>query len=280
MAIYTTLQSGSTGDEVKKLQSSLISAGYDVGSTGVDGIYGPATRQAVRRYQKAMGLTEDGIAGSQTLGSLYGTDQKEKENLPASGDPDAERMYHQALTALKDAVNNRPVYESANEDRLLELYHAIVGREAFSYDPGEDPLYRQYRDQYARRGQLAMMDTVGQAAGLTGGYGSTYAQQAGQQAYQKYLDQLDEVGEQLYTMAKERYDSRGQELSDRYAMLEDLERTRYDRYRDALEQYRSDVSQARAQAQDAYDRWYDARKLEAQQLRDERDYELALKKYL
>jgi len=63
-------------------------------------------------------------------------------------------------------------------------------------------------------------------------------------------------------------------------MLEDLERTRYDRYRDALEQYRSDVSQARAQAQDAYDRWYDARKLDAQQLRDERDYELALKKYL
>jgi hypothetical protein len=31
---------------------------------------------------------------------------------------------------------------------------------------------------------MAMMDTMGKAAGLTGGYGSPYAQQVGQQAYQ------------------------------------------------------------------------------------------------
>ena len=37
MAIYKTLQTGSTGDEVKKLQSSLKSAGYDVGEAGADG---------------------------------------------------------------------------------------------------------------------------------------------------------------------------------------------------------------------------------------------------
>lgn len=284
MAIYGTLKNGSTGEEVKKLQSSLVSAGYDVGSTGTDGIYGPATARAVRSYQKDMGLDVDGIAGSQTLNSLYGTgEEKEKRSY---SDPDAELLYNQALASLQATEKKKPVYEDGYGERLQQLYEAIVGREDFSYDPQEDPLYRQYRDQYAHRGQLAMLDTLGQASALTGGYGSSYAQQAGQQAYQKYLDQLDAVAEQLYSRAKDRYDSRGQELSDRYAMLENLSRTEYDRYQDALSQYRSDVSQARAQAQDAYDRWYDARRLDAQQReleekqrQNERNYALALKKY-
>ena len=64
---YYTL--GSKGDEVKKLQTALTNAGFDAG--GNDGIYGPKTAAAVTSYQKANNLTIDGIAGSQTLGSLY-----------------------------------------------------------------------------------------------------------------------------------------------------------------------------------------------------------------
>lgn len=275
MAMYSTLKTGSTGEEVKKLQSSLVSAGYDVGSTGADGIYGPATRQAVSRYQRDKGLTVDGIAGEQTLGSLYGSTGEETW---VSGDPEAEQAYHKALAELEQAEKNRPVYGASYDEKLRELYEAIVGREDFSYDPRQDPAYRQYRDQYARRGQLAMVDTLGQAAALTGGYSSSYAQQAGQQAYQRYLDQLDQMAGQLYSQAKDSYDSQGQALSDRYAMLEDLARTEYDRYQDALSQYRGDVSQARNKALDAYDRWYDARKLDEQRRENERDYELALRK--
>ena len=47
----TTLKKGSSGSDVKKMQQSLIDAGYDVGSTGADGIYGSATEAAVRKYQ-------------------------------------------------------------------------------------------------------------------------------------------------------------------------------------------------------------------------------------
>lgn len=275
MAIYGTLKTGSTGEEVKKLQSSLVSAGYDVGSTGADGIYGPATRQAVSRYQRDKGLTVDGIAGEQTLGSLYGIAGEETR---VTADPEAEQAYYKALAELEQTEKDRPVYGASYDEKLRELYEAIVGREELAYDPSQDPVYRQYRDQYARRGQLAMVDTMGQAAALTGGYGSSYAQQAGQQAYQRYLDQLDQVAGQLYSRAKDSYDSQGQALSDRYAMLEDLARTEYDRYQDALSQYRSDVSQARYKARDAYDRWYDARRLEEQQRENERDHELALRK--
>ena len=41
-----------------------------------------------------------------------------------------------------------------------------------------------------KNGRLAMMDSMGRAAALTGGYGSSYAQSAGQQAYQKQMDSL------------------------------------------------------------------------------------------
>ena len=58
---------------------------------------------------------------------------------------------------------------------------------AFSYDPSRDEMFRRYARLYQRQGQTAMEDTLGQAAGLTGGYDSSYAQQAGQQEYNRYM---------------------------------------------------------------------------------------------
>lgn len=65
------LRSGSRGSEVTKLQNALKAAGFDPGP--IDGIYGPKTAAAVRKYQTSKGLTVDGIAGPQTMGSLYGS---------------------------------------------------------------------------------------------------------------------------------------------------------------------------------------------------------------
>ena len=59
---------GSSGDVVTKIQQVLKSAGYYTYT--VDGIYGSRTTAAVKKYQKAKGLTVDGICGSQTLAAL------------------------------------------------------------------------------------------------------------------------------------------------------------------------------------------------------------------
>lgn len=64
------LRYGMTGDDVKELQELLIQAGEDVGSDGADGIFGRNTRDAVIRFQKKNGLTVDGEAWTETLGSL------------------------------------------------------------------------------------------------------------------------------------------------------------------------------------------------------------------
>jgi N-acetylmuramoyl-L-alanine amidase len=59
---------GSTGEEVRKIQSRLSDWGYYNGA--VDGIYGDMTYSAVKKFQAKHGLTVDGIAGPQTLAAL------------------------------------------------------------------------------------------------------------------------------------------------------------------------------------------------------------------
>ena len=65
---YAISQYGSSGDEVKQIQTKLRDWGYYKGS--VDGVYGSQTYEAVKAFQSSNGLTADGIAGSQTLAAL------------------------------------------------------------------------------------------------------------------------------------------------------------------------------------------------------------------
>ena len=59
---------GSTGNEVKQIQTKLKRWGYYNGS--IDGIYGSKTVAAVKYFQRTNGLTVDGIAGTQTLNAM------------------------------------------------------------------------------------------------------------------------------------------------------------------------------------------------------------------
>ena len=63
-----TLSRGQSGTQVKQLQQALKNAGFDPGA--VDGIFGAKTQNAVIRFQKAKGLTPDGLAGPKTLAAL------------------------------------------------------------------------------------------------------------------------------------------------------------------------------------------------------------------
>lgn len=62
---YALSRLGSTGEEVRRVQTKLQSLGFYKGS--VDGIYGTQTRNAVLAFQRSCGITADGIAGKQTL---------------------------------------------------------------------------------------------------------------------------------------------------------------------------------------------------------------------
>lgn len=63
-----TLKAGSKGEQVKDLQNMLNKAGFSVGK--VDGIYGENTSEAVKKFQKAVKISQDGIAGKDTYNKL------------------------------------------------------------------------------------------------------------------------------------------------------------------------------------------------------------------
>lgn len=68
----TNLRRGAknTESDVKQLQERLQSLGYDLGKTGVDGIIGPKTEAAIKKFQKDKNLIIDGIYGKETHASL------------------------------------------------------------------------------------------------------------------------------------------------------------------------------------------------------------------
>lgn len=119
-------------------------------------------------------------------------------------------------------------------DAMNQALNKIQNREKFSYDLNGDALYQQYKDKYVNLGRQAMMDSMGQAAALTGGYGSTYGQSVGQQQYDAYLQSLNDVVPELYQMAYDRYNQEGQDLYNQYGLLADQYNSEYGRYRDAI----------------------------------------------
>ena len=163
----------------------------------------------------------------------------------------------QAQAYLNQVQSRRPgEYQSQWDGELTELYNRIANRKPFSYDIGTDPVYQQYREQYQRQGRLAMQDTMGQAAALTGGYGSTYGEQVGQQAYNAYLQNLNDIVPDLYNAAYNRYRDEGTDLYNQYGLLSDRENKAYSRYRDTVNDYYSELSDARSAYDSAYSRDY------------------------
>lgn len=272
MAKYTTLQNGSSGSEVKKLQQSLAAAGYAV---DVDGIYGDQTAAAVRKYQQDNGLSVDGMAGDQTLGKLYQpaatqpstktTELKSKTGATSAApdysayeyDATTDDAYMQALAVLQEAEKAAPTYAGTYDAKLEEIYDKIVNREKFKYDINSDALYQQYAAQYTQQGKMAMQDTMGQAAAMTGGYGNSYAVTAGNQAYQDYLQKINEMVPELHDAALARYNADGEALMDEYALTGDLRDEEYGRYQDELDQHWQNVDRKQAQADNAYERGRD-----------------------
>ena len=139
---------------------------------------------------------------------------------------------------------------------LERLYAAITGRPAFSYDPASDPVYNSYAQSYRRRGRLAMRDTMGQAAALTGGYGSSYAQSVGQQQYDSYLQSLGEALPELYGMAWQRYNAEGDALKTAWELASERSEVKRESEREAAEREAAAQKSAETARRENYDRLY------------------------
>ena len=142
-------------------------------------------------------------------------------------------------------------FTSPWSDAMNDTIGRIRDREPYRFDLDTNGLYQQYKNQYTKLGQQAMKDTMGQAAGLTGGYGSSYAQNVGQQAYNGYLEKLNNIVPDLYAQGKAAYDADTNNLYNQLAMYGDAYNRDYNTWRDQLgdQRYYEQLAYDRDQAQ-------------------------------
>ena len=268
MATYAQISRG-TGDSytTKELQKALNRTGrYNLQE---DGIFGAKTEAALRDWQNYTGQAVDGIAGENTWASFDAQPQggsQSKENTAQAPTPEKtyrynaeeDEVYQQALQGLTKVKDKAPVLAGTFDDQVSELFDRIMNREDFSYDLNGDALWQQHKDQYTQQGKLAMMDAMGQAAALTGGYGSSYAQGVGQQTYQGYLQQLNDKVPELYQLALQKHNNDQALLQDQLAAARQMQADEYGRYQDALSQHNLEIDRAQGAVDTAYNRGNDA----------------------
>lgn len=147
-----------------------------------------------------------------------------------------------AYSAYQQTVAGKPAdYVSPYQGQIDEAYQKILNRQPFKYDMNADAVYQQYRDQYVTQGNRAMMDTMGQASAMTGGYGNTYAQTVGQQANQAYLQQLNDRLPELYDRAYGKYRDEGTDLYNQLSVSQGMDDRSYSKYRDTVSDWQFDV---------------------------------------
>ena len=137
--------------------------------------------------------------------------------------------------------NDRPgAYVSNWQEQLDTLYGQIENRPDFAYDMNGDAMYQQYKDRFTQQGQQAGQGAMGMASARTGGFNSSVAQTASQQAYQGYMNQLSGTIPGLENQAYGRYQDQGQALLNLYGITQQNEQNAYGQYRDQVGDWQTD----------------------------------------
>ena len=138
-------------------------------------------------------------------------------------------------------AKNPGVYRSAYSQRLSEgirnLNNARNAVQNFKYDPLSDANYQAMAKVYQARGNQAAQDTLGDAASLNGGFGTSYAVSAAQQARNQYNQELASMIPEYSQQAYNRLTTNYGMLQDTYNLWKDLDTEAYGRYRDRVADY-------------------------------------------
>ena len=196
---------------------------------------------------------------------LKGVTQNTATNLKnyQNGYNQSERVTNAQNTMQQVQAQKPQTYSSKYTEQLDNIMAQIQNPKEFKFSFDGDALFNAYKDQYVQQGQQASMDAMGQAAGLTGGYGNSYAQQVGNQAYQQYLLGLNDKAMDIYDRAYGRYRDDQAALNDQYNMIAAADDRDYGRYNDDYSKWLAErdfaANQAAAAEEMDYNRYLNDR---------------------
>ncbi len=201
-------------------------------------------------------------------------------NMTQKKEYTASQKVQQALSAVEEHGSRKPeTFSSAYDDRLQQVMDRITNREDFHYNLAGDALYRQYRNQAVQQGRLAMEDTLGRAAALTGGYGNSYANTVGQQAYHRELSSLADRIPELYNLAMGQYQLQSQTLQQKYDLLSGAKQQEYRQYQDGLSAWQKEAEQLWQRYTDERDTDYHAYRDEVADWKWQQEYDEDRRRY-
>lgn len=167
------IKRGMGGESVRTIQRALIDSGHlapssAAGKPNADGVFGGGTKQAVQRFQRANGLSPDGVVGEDTVAKLFPTGVPDR--LPAGGDaavsdddapasPNADReLYLPELENFEPGVYGRGTREvEVQQARLQKRIDATD-------DPAEKERLQRMHDEW----EACSFHTTRRAAEIAG----------------------------------------------------------------------------------------------------------------
>ena len=257
----TVDKNGTTASQAKKAETAAAkstsssntasSGGYSYAGTG-NGASGladtgasvnPYAEQAIQNFMGYDG--SGGIIGEfSPIGADFvnvqniGTPNYNRENLGFShflNMPDNNNPFNNAMRSWMQSGHYQAEGQLMSDDDALKLaLDNLINREPFSYNENDDRFWQLYKSRYEREGAKAMQDSMARAAGLTGGYGSSYASVAGQASYNDWMSKLMDVLPELEKTAYSRWSDRGDELARIFNLTNERYKNHYDAYNDNM----------------------------------------------
>lgn len=256
---------GSNYSEVQKVVNQMLNGTYKPASTN--------TNKNNSNANKTPKANNTPAANNKNVPKVNGVDSSLMETINSTFTPDAdtkklEGNVTNSANAYKDWASNTDIIDQSTLDALnkqwqtpasvleadkflagqLEqirsgrtsytdqvesLFNKYMNREDFEYDVSEDQLFQQALASAMGSGKAAMQDTIGQASALTGGYGSTYATSAGNQAYNSFIEDAYNNLPEYYNMALQAYQMEGDEMLQQFNMAATLDAQEYGRLVDS-----------------------------------------------
>lgn len=215
------------GEKPNTYQTAELKAGQGTGEivkTSLNGVDAKTQEKMDSQFQASDNVTNWDNKTNQSYSNLESLTNK--QNIVSQGVKDtinSQFVIPSAVTEadayIADQLQKIQSGKTSYSDQVRDMMDKILNREKFSYDVDTDPLFQQALASAMNSGKTAMQDTIGQASALTGGYGSTYATTAGNQAYNAFIEDAYDNLPQYYQMALEAYQMEGDEMYRQYGML-------------------------------------------------------------
>lgn len=255
--MLNALKGGSTGGGSKPTSGSTGSAGSTPSS--INGVDKATSDKMQSSFQQSNAVTQAQSAAQTQLGKVQQlgnvTDIIDQSTWDKINTPfQSSAAYQEAMKYTQELLQQLSTGRTSYTDQIKDLMGQIQNRDKFEYDVDNDVLFQQYLGSAMNSGKTAMMDTMGQASALTGGYGSTYATSAANQQYNAYIQDAYNNLPEYYQMALEAYQMEGEEMYNQLAMLNTADATEYQRLYDS---WGANFSNAQNMYQQEYGAWQD-----------------------